>query len=313
MNKKEFREKLINMFREALGQEGEEWYSPWFHFASQKNGTTNIKYKGINACTLGFVQKQNNWTDSRWFTFNQIRKLNETRDNDKKLSVEGQHGTAIEFFTVWDTQDRKNLTLSKYYELWRFVNHNDTNAVDEFNRRYHIITKYTTVFNAHQIRNMEIVEPQPNEEIEQQAEFIEGIAGKLNVKLTHEEIDASYYVKELDEIHLPLPSYFRNVYDYIAVAIHEMAHSTGHPDRLNRTLNGDKHSKEYALEELIAEMTSAFLGFTIGNNAPESVLTNHTAYIQSWSRILDDDPDAFLKAVSQAQKAADYIETNALN
>ena len=61
-------------------------------------------------------------------------------------------------------------------------------------------------------------------------------------------------------IFLPEQEAFHSENDYYATALHEIAHSTGHPSRLNRDLSGKFGSKSYATEELKAEFASVFIG-----------------------------------------------------
>src|SRR5690606_38187978 len=89
---------------------------------------------------------------------------------------------------------------------------------------------------------------------------------------------------------------------------HELGHSTGAPNRLNRDLSGRFGSKKYAFEELIAELNAVFVsaeaGFMWHTNK------NHAGYIKGWNEALtqiEDDNRFVMRAASQAQKATDFI------
>ena len=89
---------------------------------------------------------------------------------------------------------------------------------------------------------------------------------------------------------------------------HELTHSTGHEDRLNRKSLTDGTpfgSPTYSQEELVAEMGAAFLCATAGIDDP--TIQNSASYINSWLRFLKTDPKALVVAGAQAQKAADFI------
>ena len=100
-------------------------------------------------------------------------------------------------------------------------------------------------------------------------------------------------------------------------AEHELAHSTGHPDRLNRSIKNIFSSEDYAFEELIAEMTSCFMA--LETVSPESLdesnlckyTENHKAYVQSWAQSIKDKPDILFKAIKEAEHAADYMDMKA--
>ena len=89
---------------------------------------------------------------------------------------------------------------------------------------------------------------------------------------------------------------------------HELTHSTGHPDRLNRktlVAGAPFRSPVYSREELTAEMGAAFLCAQAGIGDP--TIENSAAYLNGWLKYLSSDPKALLVAGAQAQKAADYV------
>ena len=95
---------------------------------------------------------------------------------------------------------------------------------------------------------------------------------------------------------------------FTAVLFHELTHSTGHRDRLNRKTLTDGTpfgSPTYSREELVAEMGAAFLCATAEIDDP--TIRNSAAYIESWLRFLRSDPKALIVAGAQAQRATDFI------
>ncbi|MBN2776143.1 MAG: DNA primase, partial [Bacteroidales bacterium] len=81
-------------------------------------------------------------------------------------------------------------------------------------------------------------------------------------------------------------------------------HWTGAESRLNRPVKNKFGSKEYAFEELIAEINSAFILAVLGY---ESRITDNVTYIDNWLQVMKDDKKFVVSAASQAQAAADYI------
>jgi antirestriction protein ArdC len=83
-----------------------------------------------------------------------------------------------------------------------------------------------------------------------------------------------------------------------------MAHWSGASNRLDRDLSGRFGNEAYAAEELIAELSAAFLcaEYQIDGDL------RHAGYIASWLRILKNDNKAVFKAAALAQKSADYIK-----
>ena len=111
------------------------------------------------------------------------------------------------------------------------------------------------------------------------------------------------YMQQPDVIRMPPRGSFHTPADFYATILHELGHWTAHPSRLNRDLQHRFGSTAYAREELIAELTSAFLcaGFGI---IPQ---VRHADYLAHWLSILKEDSRAIFHAASQASKASDFL------
>src|SRR3546814_20891213 len=92
--------------------------------------------------------------------------------------------------------------------------------------------------------------------------------------------------------------------DLYRTCLHELTHATGHAKSLNRDLTNSFGSKDYAREELIAEMGSAFLCAALGITPT----VRHADYLGSWLEVLREDSRAIFRAASAATKAADRSE-----
>jgi antirestriction protein ArdC len=120
------------------------------------------------------------------------------------------------------------------------------------------------------------------------------------------------YKPMVDVVNMPEPKTFKDLEHYYSTLFHELGHATGHPSRLHRKgvdgAEGDWTvfgSPDYAKEELVAEMTAAFVCGHLG-------IDNHTiddsaSYLNEWATKLSDDPKLFVHAAAQAQRAADFI------
>lgn len=120
------------------------------------------------------------------------------------------------------------------------------------------------------------------------------------------------YYPALDTVQMPLRSQFNSESEFYSVLFHELSHSTGSAERLNRDTLTGKHrfgSKEYGREELIAELGASFL---CGLCGIEKTVDNSAAYIQSWLKTIQEDSSILGFAAAKAQKAFDLI-TNAGN
>ena len=121
----------------------------------------------------------------------------------------------------------------------------------------------------------------------------------------------NYYSLGEDTIHLTRRDYFLSNEAFYATALHEIAHSTGHEDRLNRELGKSFGTLEdYALEELNAEFAAAMLSEKYGLPMTEERLNNHAVYLKSWADAIESNPNALDVAMTNASKIVEYIEQN---
>jgi antirestriction protein ArdC len=116
----------------------------------------------------------------------------------------------------------------------------------------------------------------------------------------------AFYAIEPDFIQMPPFEVFKDPESYYATLAHEGTHWTRHPSRLNRDRGQKKWGDAgYAMEELVAEIGSAFLGAELG--LTPAICDDHAAYIASWLQVLKDDKKAIFTAASHAQKAVDFL------
>jgi antirestriction protein ArdC len=166
----------------------------------------------------------------------------------------------------------------------------------------------SVVFNNQQTANplpvegVEDVDPAVG--FERASSLVKGIEADMR----HGGGRAFYSIRE-DYIMVPEAGRFNTPADYWATVLHEHAHWTGAKGRLDRkgivdfTYFG---SSEYAYEELVAELGSAFLCHHIGV-AREGLMDNHAAYIGSWKKRLQEDPMIIRKAASEAGAVMRYL------
>jgi len=112
----------------------------------------------------------------------------------------------------------------------------------------------------------------------------------------------AFYRPGMDFIQVPEAGAFKTVADYWSTMVHEHAHWTGAASRLNRpgiVAFSGFGSETYAFEELIAEISAAFVCNHLGIER-EGLFENHVAYIASWKKKLTEDPGCIRKACQQA-------------
>ena len=118
------------------------------------------------------------------------------------------------------------------------------------------------VFNAEQIEGIPPLNNEPPREVEAN-ERAEKIAANCGCPIHHGGARAFYNLTR-DSITVPYQHDFFSDAAYYQTLMHEIAHSTGHPKRLNRDMSGALRDPSHALEELRAEMGSAFVCKDIG-------------------------------------------------
>lgn len=110
----------------------------------------------------------------------------------------------------------------------------------------------------------------------------------------------------LDVVKMPGIAAFQSPEHYYLTYFHELAHWTGHPNRLNRIEPSKFGDEKYSREELVAEMSACFLCAHCGI-VMEELVENSAAYLQSWINVLHGDTRLLMTAASAAQRAADFL------
>lgn len=293
-NKKvlDFRKSVTEKFIENLKKDGLAWKQGWDAGSLMpSNGKTGTLYKGLNRLNLILLSKHFGYSDTRWLTFNQIKEAGYHLEKDSK-------GAKVEYWYPYDDENKKAITWKEYQDYIK---------AGRKEEEFSLFSKLYTVFNGDNVKGLPEKVEYFNKDVKPD-KIIDELSKNMNVPIIHEADEFSaYYIPSKDEIHLPLPERFFNRNEYNHTALHELAHSTGHENRLNRDI-GEVFSKEYAYEELIAEITSVFMSAYTGIKLVDIDIDNHSAYINGWIEELEKSPDMLVKAVKEAERASDYME-----
>ena len=261
-----------------------KWLKDW-SLGFGRNYISMKEYRGVNAILINLSLSVNNYKVNQWLTFNQIKQL-------KGVLNKGSKATPIIYFKVnkYCSCGKKGCTL--------YLTKND--AHKEINIP---ILRYYNVFN---IGDTSI---KPKDEGKPVNMPIAEVESKLNQywDLSKIKIGNPAYSPGLDVIYMPDINNFKGTQGYYSVMTHELIHSTGHGARLKREgIIGDHKfgSDKYAYEELIAELGSAFLCARLGIVKD---ITNTSAYIKSWIKVLNEDKTAIFKASREGQEAQQLI------
>lgn len=289
-----------------------EWQRGYV-FRKQYNPISETRYSKANMIHLMAASLENGWTDPRWVTFPQMK-----AENQKYIDAgldpiyvlkKGSKGSLIEFHQ----ECYKDPDTGKTIPTNRSSDNTNSNDVSEESRNTFWVHQYYKVFNAEQFEKFPPLEREMEDivRVEQRNKFIENIMENSEAPIHFDQVDKNYYIPSKDEIHLVARENWKAPELLYSTALHEIGHSTGHPSRLHRNLKGGKGSDDYAREELVAEFTSALLHGTY--NLERAEQENNAAYIKGWSQQLLSDPNAFVYAIRDAEKAVQYIEENMLD
>lgn len=250
------------------------------------NGITKKRYEGINF----FLLCMQDYCNPYWLTYKQVEQLG---GNVRK----GEKSTMIVF--------------------WKINEYTTTNAnTNEEESKKVPILRYYNVFNVEQCDNINIKEDEvpevqynENEKIEIAQSIVDNYQVREAINYDIKESDRAYYRPSTDSITMPLINQFNTSQSFYSTFFHEISHSTGHKNRLNRkevvetTYFG---SCDYGMEELTAELTSAFICAEIGISN-ENTERNSIAYLKNWKNAIKGDKKLFLMASQRASKSAKYI------
>ncbi|MCM1244597.1 MAG: zincin-like metallopeptidase domain-containing protein [Roseburia sp.] len=299
MAKNKMREEMVDAFLNALQEDRIPWHKTWSAAQTMppRNAAKGTEYRGVNRFWLFYTAEQNGYSDPRWCTFKQAK---ENGWHVKK----GEKGTHIEFWSLYDWENKKTISDKEAGTLRQEL------SQEEYEERIKPVANNYTVFNAEQLEGI----PKLSEPELQIYELDEGgLIHARTVLVENMEVhfqeggEKAFYRPSEDCIHLPEIERFESEYAYMSTLLHEAGHATGHESRLNRPKGNKFGSPEYAKEELRAEIASAFTAQTLHIPQSESHMENHKAYVQSWIRILKDEPDELFRAIKEAEKISDYL------
>ena len=272
---------------EAMRTCDEPWRKPW-HGGSllAVNGVTGNPYRGINRVLLSMSGHPTN----EWATYRQAA--------ERGWQVRaGERGTMI--VKLVEVGEREQADVARA---------GDAEAASS-SKRFALRRYY--VFNASQIEGMpQAARPDEREfEPAEQAEaLVESLEAQTGLKIEHVGMHA-FYAPDSDVVRLPSKELFESRYDYYATALHECAHSTMHPRRLDRAEAYARRfgDEAYAMEELTAELASAISCAQTGVQGTHANGIGHASYLNAWIKILERDPMAIFTAAKAAERVSDYM------
>ena len=283
-HRREVTDSIIKMLEDGVAP----WQEPWEGSAMPFNPTTERPYRGGNALHLLATGMGREYADPRWMTYKQAA--------EQGWQVRGgEKGTHIEFWEVKERPNEKDAGPDQ--------NGGESSAKENGQRLIH---RVYTVFNAKQIDGIPEYQPKQRTPFEA-VQAGERILANSGARIEHDQRDDAFYNRRSDSIHLPPKDAFKDAPGYYGTALHELAHWTGHPSRLNRSTLSESYrfgDLNYAKEELRAELASVFMAAELG--VPHDP-ANHAAYVGSWIKALREDKNEIFRAAHEASAATDFV------
>jgi antirestriction protein ArdC len=288
MPRDDFYQSITQKIVDQLSQGVRPWQCPWnatsaFGPPSRPLRSNGRRYSGVNVLVLWLEAQLRSYSIPVWITFRQAKELG---GSVKK----GEKSTTVVYANSFEKTE--------------------TNAdIGEEEKRNIPFLRAYPVFNVDQVSGLPehfYARQQPNRNLEERLDAVEEFFKAVPIEKRHGG-NRAYYSPNEDYIQLPPYDSFATRSSFYATLSHESIHATGSPKRLNREFGKRFGDKQYAFEELIAELGAAFLCADL-SITPE-VMPEHGQYLAAWLSILKEDSKALFTAASQASRAVQYLHS----
>ena len=311
-----FSEMMVSRLEEMKGQ---QWEKGWIDGGGKTQGLpqnlSGRRYSGHNDFFLQLHTAMNSYAMPVYATFKQIHEAGATINKGEKAmpviywnithrDENGQKVTDEQYdaMTKAEQEKCKSIPIMMGYYCY---NLDQTNFKEVKPEQY---ARLQEQFKAPEIKDTKgmYISPEFDAMIEKQAWVC---------KINTIEGSGAFYSKAKDEITVPLKAQFnihedpKEVYkdgmEYYSSLVHEMAHSTGIDTRLSRDMEGRFGDKKYAKEELVAELSAAMVGNSMGFD--KRILDNNAKYVDSWIDTLKQEPKFIISVMADVSKASGMI------
>ena len=315
---KKFADMMVKIIKKANAN---NWKKGWMGVNGSIQGLPqNISgrtYSGGNSFFLMFNTAEKGYKTPVYMTFKQAKEQNlHVKSGEKSvpifkwgLSIKDENGKRVseEDYNAMSQEERVTMDVRPFPKMFHVFNIDQTN-LEEVNKK-----RYDAIVARFQTPEQEVKDTKGMYVNEALDRMFEQKAWHANIQYD-KPADQAFYSPSTDSIVLPMKEQFKlgktpeEVYhdgmEYYSTALHEMAHSTGHESRLGRKF-GAQGTDNYAHEELIAEMTSALVGSTMGFD--RKILENNANYLSGWLNRLRDKPETITTIMTDVGKASDMI------
>lgn len=326
-------ERFADMLIEKMETLQSDWKKPWFTEGSMiwPKNMNGREYNGMNALMLMLQCEKNGYKIPVFCTFDRVAALNfdKNKQGDRKPMVDengdklplvsinkGEKSFPV-FITTFTCIDKDSHEKIKYDDYKQMSNEEKKNIAV-----YPKLQIYN-VFNVSQT-NLKEARPELYAKFEEANKIATGETKGDGRMIDFPAVDAmiekngwvcpiypkhqdnAYFSISKDEIVVPEKSQFINGESFYSNLLHEMTHSTGTEERLNRFKQGNGFgSAEYSREELVAELSAALIASRYGME--KNVKEDSCAYLKSWLGSLKESPEFLKTTLLDVKRASSMI------
>lgn len=282
----------------------------------------NIKgftYSGVNAMITSFDTLDNGYTAPVYMTFKQANKYGcHIKEGERAIPIinvgvnKYYNRKPISDAEYDQLSDEEKDKVYKRYHITSFAEFNiDQTNLKEANKD--LYNKLVSLFRgqapAHDFVGM-YVSPELDRMFKNQEWVCPINCDKPSTSAFYSPSNDSITIPQKDQFKVSdtEEGIFQDGQEFYSTALHEMAHSTGHQSRLNRPILNSFGTREYAKEELVAELTSALVCSALGFD--KRIKRNSAAYLDSWVRKLSSDPNYIREVMPQVNRASKMVLEN---
>jgi antirestriction protein ArdC len=258
------------------------WHRTGLSTVMPTNAATGNKYRGINVVALWAEAQIREFPYAVWSSYKQWQSIG-------AQVRKGERASTVVFYRDYSVEP-------------------DPENPDDDGKRF--VAKASSVFNSSQVDGYTPAEPPPPLPPLERNALAEAFiaATKADIRIGGE---SAYYRPSSDHIQMPDENLFRDPIteirstDWYSVICHELGHWSGATKRLNRQFGKKFGDQAYCVEELVGELTSAFVTTSLG--LTPTPRPDHAQYIAHYLRLMRSEPRAIFAAAAKAAEAADYL------
>jgi antirestriction protein ArdC len=262
------------------------------------NLITKKPYRGINVLLAMVSRLSNEYTTNAWLTLKQANEAGGSVRKGEKATpivfwgvrfVDKETGDMLPQGTQPNSDDHKKIFFARLYSVFN---------PDQCDGLEHLMNPEGKTLNQLSLEEQNAQELQIVEAFEERVR-------ETGVDLVFRDTQSAFYRPSDHMIVIPPKEQFDSLAQYFAVLTHEAGHSTG--SALDRNMDFTE-KKDRAMEEIVAELTSAFVASECGIDIDEA---RAACYIDAWSieELLKENSKAIFMAASKAQAATEFLVT----